>query len=310
MTLLTPTFNDAKTYDFGWLRYLSELSLKEGVVGSGDMKVTAAAGGGMKVDIAAGTALVKGDSGTPAVGVSQGLYLAVNDASVANAVTLASSDGTNPRIDQICLRVRDSTDLATGADDATFVVVTGTPTSGATLDNRNGAAALPNDYLRLADILVPAGSSSVSAGNVRDRRPWARGFFRLLSRSSGSMATSSGSWSEMDTTNLKSRFECAGNLIRVTTRGKGATTTSGPGTLAPGIDGVQPGTAYQDFGPTGATGGLNLGAVWLLNIAAGSHLLSMGYFCGGGGTLTVDGNSTNRFDLVIEEMTKPSADNA
>jgi hypothetical protein len=184
MTLRTPAFNDARTYGFEWLRNALEVGLiNEGVIGANDFLTTPAAAGLMRVDVASGRAVVKGDSGTPGAGLSQGHYLVVNDAAIPNAVTLTASNGTNPRLDQIVLRVRDTADLGSGADDALLEVVTGTATAGATLDNRNGAAALPNDAIRLADVLVPAGSTAVTAPNVRDRRPAARGTYARITGS-------------------------------------------------------------------------------------------------------------------------------
>lgn len=176
MTLRTPYANDAKQYDFGYLRHLAETLLNsEGVANYATDMVVTPAGTGLRVDIAAGAAWVKGDSGTPAMGISQGLFSVVNDAAVTNAVTLPTADPTNPRLDQIVLKVRDSADLGSGADDALFEYVQGTPTGGATLSNRNGAAALGNDRLLLADVLVPATATNLTAANVRDRRIPANG---------------------------------------------------------------------------------------------------------------------------------------
>lgn len=176
MTLRTPAFNDAKQYDFAYLRHLAETLLNsEGVANyQTDMVVTNAATG-LRVDIAAGAAWVKGDSGTPGMGISQGLFSVVNDAAVANAVTLPAAHATNPRLDAIVLKVRDSSDLGSGADDAIFDYVQGTATAGATLLNRNGAAAIPNDCLHLADVLVPATATNLTSANVRDRRLPANG---------------------------------------------------------------------------------------------------------------------------------------
>ena len=176
MTLRTPAFNDAKQYDFAYLRHLAETLLNsEGVANyQTDMVVTNAATG-LRVDIAAGAAWVKGDSGTPGMGISQGLFSVVNDAAVANAVTLPAAHASNPRLDAIVLKVRDSSDLGSGADDAIFDYVQGTATAGATLLNRTGAAAIPNDCLHLADVLVPATATNLTAANIRDRRLPANG---------------------------------------------------------------------------------------------------------------------------------------
>jgi hypothetical protein len=186
MALRSTAFLDSTTYGFEWLRLLAELALQEGVLGTTagtDFKVTAAAAGGMRVDIASGIALVKGDSGAPGTGLTQGLYPQVNDASVANAVTLTAAHATLPRIDQIVLQINDSTDLGSAGNVPAFAVVTGVATAGATLDNRTGAAALPNNALPLADALVAAASVAVVAGNIRDRRRFARGFRYMASLS-------------------------------------------------------------------------------------------------------------------------------
>lgn len=213
MALRTTSFLDSATYGAEWLRLMLEMACQEGVWGANDMDVTPAAAGGMRVDIAAGVALVKGDSGTPGTGISQGLYMQVNDASIANAVTLTAAHASLPRIDQIILQLNDSSDLGSGSNTPAFSVVTGTATSGATLDNRTGAAALPNNALRLADILVPAASSSVTAGNVRDRRPWARGAHMYLpGTKAGNYTQASGVVSSI----LSGRIELSGAPVLLT----------------------------------------------------------------------------------------------
>jgi hypothetical protein len=173
MALLTPEYLQTQTYSAQRDRaMLGDTGLQEGVIGATDLKVSQrAAGANMSVDIAAGTGWVKGDTVT-----RQGLYHTYNDAVVNAAVT--ASHGSLPRIDQVGLRINDSTHGA-GSDTPALEVLAGTATSGATLDNRNGAATLPASWLRLADVLVPAGSSSVTNANIRDRRPWARGAVTL-----------------------------------------------------------------------------------------------------------------------------------
>lgn len=314
MALKPPAFNDVRTYGFEHLRYLAETAhLQEGVVGAGDLKVTAAAGGGMKVDVAGGAGYVKGDSGTPGLGLSHGLFLAVNDGSIANAATLATSDPTNPRIDQICLRVRDSSDLTPGggSDDATIVVVTGTPTSGATLDNRNGAGALPSDHLRLADVLVAAGSSAVSGGNVRDRRPWARGALSTTLRTAADYTVTSGATVLVDATNLNPRIECSGVPVRVTLEGWATHSTAGTtAAFVPMIDGVD-----LSFGPIAiafnTSGyGYNISASWVFTPSAGSRRIGLGVNTAAG-TLTIKANGTNGHGLrwTVEELVRQDAHN-
>lgn len=177
MTLRTAAFVDSTLYPFAWLRLASELALQEGVLGALDYLVTFPAAGGLRADVYTGVALVKGDTGAPRTGVSHGLYTIVNDAIVSPAVTFSASHASLPRVDQVILTTQDTKDLGDATDTPLLVAVAGAPTAGATLDNRSGAQALPPDSIRLADVLIPAGSTAVTAGNIRDRRPWARGAF-------------------------------------------------------------------------------------------------------------------------------------
>lgn len=173
MALRTPELLDTKTYAFAKVRQMMADQgggIQEGVVNAGDYLVTQrGAGANMSVDVAAGQAWIQGDDVA-----YQGLYHMTNDATINAAVSAAHA--TLPRLDQIVARIYDST--VTGVSDTpTIEVIAGTATSGATLDNRTGAASLPNGAMRIADVLVPAAAGSIVTANIRDRRPWARGFF-------------------------------------------------------------------------------------------------------------------------------------
>jgi hypothetical protein len=136
----------------------------EGTLGAGDLAVAQrAAGANMSVDIAAGAAWVKGDDDVNA----QPTYRVRNDATVNLAVS--ASDATKPRVDRIVARVRDS--AFAGVSLAwTLEVVPGVATTGATLANLSGAAAVPNTTLLLANVLVPAASTTVVTANIDDKR--------------------------------------------------------------------------------------------------------------------------------------------
>jgi len=287
MTLRAPAFNDALTYGFEWIRYALELDNQEGVLNAGDLKVTAAAAGGMRVDVAAGTALVKGDSGVPGTGTSQGLFVAVNDAAIPNAVTLAAAHATLPRVDRVVLRVRDSSDLGSGADNAVIDFVTGVATSGATLDNLAGAVAVPNDCLLLADVLIPAAAAAVTAGNVRDRRKWARGVNYSVAETAGDY-TLTGSWAQFTTSQ---RFELSGGPVEIWASGEVQTSGAVAGNwsgVQPMVDSVIPaesGTtvvppALQFFGAynDSAAGAIrnSMGRIVINAPAAGSHIIGHG----------------------------------
>lgn len=85
--------------------------------------------------------------------------------------TVATADGANPRIDQVILEVLDQIHVGS-SNLAQIRIVAGTPTGGATLDNRTGVAALPASSLLLADVVVGAGAGSIVTANIRDRRAW------------------------------------------------------------------------------------------------------------------------------------------
>lgn len=205
MTLIAD-FNSSVNVPFQRMRQmLLDGALQAGVVGANDFKVVQrGAGANQSVDVGVGFAWVQ-----IATGTRNGMGHVTNDAT-AN-VTLTASNATNPRIDQILLRWND-TSIPTGAGNApTLEVATGTPTAGATLDNRTGAVtgATLNDTLRLADILVPAASTSVVTANIRDRRPWARGGNWSLARTSGNL-TGVAAFTNIDPVNLQPRLECSG----------------------------------------------------------------------------------------------------
>lgn len=172
----SPLYEQALTYHAREdRRQFDRLPIQPGVVNSGDFKITPVSG--LVLQAAAGDAWIAGSH----AGVSrQGLYSAGLGAA-EGGITVTTANATNPRIDQVILRMRDVSPAPATAGDAEnsgkLEVVAGTATAGATLDNRTGAAALPASCIRLADILVPAAFAGpfVQNTHIRDRRPWAFG---------------------------------------------------------------------------------------------------------------------------------------
>lgn len=181
MTFLAPIWNEKLGYSALNDRQLMASIMQAGVVGSGDMK--AAAGSGMQSNIPLGRAAVEGNFVT-----QQGLYIVQNTATVT--VTHEAASITLPRIDQIGVKVYDSIDGGDVSDKAEPIILVGTPTGGATLANRLGAVtSLPKNFMRIADVLVPASAASAASFTYRDRRPWSLGFFsrsRLATKSTSS----------------------------------------------------------------------------------------------------------------------------
>jgi hypothetical protein len=85
-------------------------------------------------------------------------------------VDVAANASGNPRLDLVVLEVLDLQHVGTGSSVQQIRVITGTPTAAATLDNRNGAPALPATCILLADILVANGAVSIATADIRDRR--------------------------------------------------------------------------------------------------------------------------------------------
>ena len=102
---------------------------------------------GMKVKVATGSAMING-------------YCYMNDANVE--LTLATASGSNPRIDRIVVRW--------SLTNRNILLATLTGTAAA----QPAAPALTRSStvyeLGIADILVPAGSVTIPAGNITDTR--------------------------------------------------------------------------------------------------------------------------------------------
>lgn len=153
---------------------------------------------GMSTQIGTGRAAIGGFGNS--FQLQEGLYVVQNTAPVL--VTHVTAHPTLPRIDQIGVKVFDSTDGGDSSDKAEPLVLAGTPTSGATLENRLGVAGgsegqnFPNNFLQLYEVLVPAAASSASSFSYRDFRTWANGF-NDVAQVASTFTTSSTAFSEV-----------------------------------------------------------------------------------------------------------------
>ena len=128
-----------------------------GVVNASDFAVTQrGAGANMSVDVAAGSAWVRGTQSA-----DQGAYHAYNDGTVN--LSIASADPTNPRIDLVVIRVQDA--FYSGAtNSASVTVVTGTAAASPS------DPTLPANALVLARVRVLAGATSITTARITDVR--------------------------------------------------------------------------------------------------------------------------------------------
>lgn len=127
---------------------------------SGDLTVAAQGSPNMSVTVSSGAAIVPGTESA-----FQGTYHCFNDGSVT--VTIAASDTTNPRKDIIVARVQDQF-YSGGTNAWSLAAVTGTP-AGVPV-----APAAPANSIILAEILVPANSTTVTNPNITNTTSLAR----------------------------------------------------------------------------------------------------------------------------------------
>lgn len=302
-------------YDAIDFRRLGSPGLQEGVMGVASYEVTQrGAGANMSVDIAASTAdalgsgvaaLIQGDAVT-----AQGLYPVPPHSAVINE-TVSAAHATLPRVDAVILELQDTTHDASGGNLARTRVVAGTATAGATLDNArdgsHGGAAIPSSALHLADILVGAAATSITNAVIRDRRKWARGAFRQITRSAGNYTETTGVLVEIDTTNLKPRIECSGVPVRVML----SCVIGHSAAVVPAFDLFMDGATVN--GPRlqtmSASGNVALTIGWVVVPSAGSHRFSPAFQRGASGTLTAFANTNQLLYFTVEEIVRQDAAN-
>jgi hypothetical protein len=142
-----------------------------GIIANGDFAVTQNGAGAMNVNIAAGRGFV-----LPAVSSFQGPYYVQNDASfntqTNGGYTWASADPTNPRIDLVCLEVKDNAEDASGVTGFRFRIVDGTPNAGATHQLVTSQwPAIPAGCVPIAAIRVPAAATTLTTANITNLNP-------------------------------------------------------------------------------------------------------------------------------------------
>lgn len=314
MTLITPPlYQQQSDYPASYDRFgMQNMPVQPGVVNAGDFKVTPA-GGALQVNVASGASFVQ------AAGTRMGYYQLWSGS--ADTLTVAAAHATLPRIDQIILRVKDAADLGDVTNTPSVEVLQGTATSGATLSNRTGAAALPNNCLRLADILVPAAYATTFVTNthIRDKRPWAYGAFYRTVRNSNASATNdytttSTTSVSIDATNLAARIECTGVPVRMVLTGRITNTALGANVrFSPTIDGTMPDSDSTDwwYGWNTPVAGyqtyINLTA--LVAPSSGSHTFSW-VWSTSSGTASLFARVNNPVVFAVEELIRANTTNS
>jgi len=140
-------------------------SVAGGLVAATDLQTTYQ-GAGLKVEIAAGEAIVPNNvsaSGT-------GYYLRL---SATSTVTLPAANSSNARVEAVAAYIKDESYSGSG-NEGLVEVLAGNAKAGATLGNLEGAPgqsggpALPKNVLVLAYILVPAAATTISNADIKN----------------------------------------------------------------------------------------------------------------------------------------------
>ena len=156
-----PLWIQGLTYSGREDRTVIESVFGEGVIEAGHLVVSPRqAGANMSVDVATGTAAVTGDDQA-----YQGRYL-IRSTAVEN-VAVGAAPASNSRIDLVVAQVQDAS--VVGAVNGWVISVLAGAASASPV-----APALPSTAIALAEVRVPAGTASIDASLITDRRSIAR----------------------------------------------------------------------------------------------------------------------------------------
>lgn len=196
------------------------------------------ASSGMNITVNAGVAWVQGTASATA-----GMYTCCLD--TTTTLTVATSDPTNPRIDNVICQI---TDVGTSGSTTVVTLQTGTPAPSPV------APTLPANSLLLATIAVGAGVSSITAGNITDSRVYtaATGGIVPFVNVGGGISGPAGTYGQDLSTGRLKVADGSGNARqpKIGAFAPTTVTTASPVTVAPG---VATNLASLSITPDGAT---------------------------------------------------------
>lgn len=160
-----------------------------GVVAGGDLFTSQHTAPNMSVNVSSGGGWVAGTLSVP----RQGNYFYYNPSTVN--LSIANNVSGNPRLDAVCLTVKDS-DFGGSVDTPGLIqVITGTPAGTPVLPT------LPANSLLLASVAVASGAGSITSGNIANVAPLASSQLSVkgvpvarLFQNSGMLLIPSGQW--------------------------------------------------------------------------------------------------------------------
>jgi len=135
------------------------------------LQVTQSGSPAMSVIVKSGHAAISGTEGS-----KQGVYLVMNDADVT--LSISAAHATLNRIDSVVFKVEDAA-YSGAANTSSLVVVTGTPAGSPV------APTLPANSLELARVSVVALDTSITNGEITDRRTYLAATGGVITATSG-----------------------------------------------------------------------------------------------------------------------------
>ena len=188
-----------------------------GLFEAGDFAVSQrGAGANMSVDIAQGRAIID-----PQAATHQGSYSVYRtngtayNTSADGGYTWTAADGTNPRIDLLCLEIKDTAVDSSGVTGFRFRIVDGTPNASAT--HQLEAAfwpAIPTGCVPIAAIRVPAAATTLTTTNITNLNPVGGGR-RTFNDAATSETTTSATYARLATPDFAFMYVPANSLVHL-----------------------------------------------------------------------------------------------
>ena len=268
------------------LQFTTDFIVSSGVVsraaGTTHLLVQAQASPDMTVKVKAGRAYIKG--------VGSNAYPVISDADTS--VAISSNGSGSSRIDALVLYIDKSASANSDASNiAKLVIVQGT-TSTPNDSAIQSAVGASNPFLRLANVTVGSGVTSITGGNIADTRVTARfqlsdlsvqdgmvdfeeqstapsapssGVERIYSKTDKKLYRQTGDGIEHELVALTSNLIRNGNFVNNSTNGYGSTPDDWSSTSANPVQGGYPALTKQDVIDTLGVLDSDIKGLWNLN---------------------------------------------
>lgn len=175
----------------------------------------------------------------------------------------------------------------------------------------NAPAAVASESTRIKDVIVKNTAGVYSIVHQIDRRPWAKGAYARIIRTSGSYSIGVSAGALIDSANLALRVECTGRPIRLVLRGV-ASYGATPGVAGFGFrmgGSALEGTGYGLTAFSGVASGIfPVAAIYDAIPSAGSHLFQPSWE-NSAGTLSLTTTEATPVLFTVEELRSKSANN-